>query len=52
MSYLKWSEKEIEIIGCSRTDAGVHALNQVANFQSDEKLVEHKVKKIFKSIFT
>ena len=37
--------KEIEIIGCSRTDAGVHALNQVANFQSDEKLVEHKVKK-------
>ena len=23
--------KEIEIIGCSRTDAGVHALNQVAN---------------------
>ena len=37
--------KEIEIIGCSRTDAGVHALNQVANFKSDEKLVEHKVKK-------
>ena len=37
--------KEIEIIGCSRTDAGVHALNQVANFQSNEKLVEHKVKK-------
>ena len=37
--------EEIEIIGCSRTDAGVHALNQVANFQSDEKLAEHKVRK-------
>ncbi|WP_020061178.1 tRNA pseudouridine(38-40) synthase TruA [Bacillus sp. 123MFChir2] len=37
--------REIEIIGCSRTDAGVHALNQVANFKSDENLVEHKVKK-------
>ncbi|WP_459502189.1 tRNA pseudouridine(38-40) synthase TruA [Bacillus sp. C1] len=37
--------KEIEIIGCSRTDAGVHALNQVANFKVDEKLAEPKVKK-------
>jgi len=37
--------KEIEIIGCSRTDAGVHALNQVANFKIDENLTEHKVKK-------
>jgi tRNA pseudouridine38-40 synthase len=37
--------KEIEIIGCSRTDAGVHALNQVANFTIDENLTEPKVKK-------
>ncbi|MGF9964647.1 tRNA pseudouridine(38-40) synthase TruA [Bacillus rhizoplanae] len=37
--------KEIEIIGCSRTDAGVHALNQVANFKIDENLTEPKVKK-------
>ncbi|PEA54082.1 tRNA pseudouridine(38-40) synthase TruA [Bacillus pseudomycoides] len=37
--------REIEIIGCSRTDAGVHALNQIANFKSDENLAEHKVKK-------
>ena len=26
----------MEIIGCSRTDAGVHALEQVANFKSKE----------------
>lgn len=37
--------KEIEIIGCSRTDAGVHALNQVANFKIDENFPEPKVKK-------
>ncbi|MGG2067318.1 tRNA pseudouridine(38-40) synthase TruA [Bacillus sp. S14(2024)] len=37
--------KEIEIIGCSRTDAGVHALNQVANFTIDENVTEPKVKK-------
>ncbi|MEH7455758.1 tRNA pseudouridine(38-40) synthase TruA [Bacillus sp. JJ1127] len=37
--------KEIEIIGCSRTDAGVHALNQIANFKIDENLPEFKVKK-------
>ncbi|MBD5796548.1 tRNA pseudouridine(38-40) synthase TruA [Bacillus pseudomycoides] len=37
--------REIEIIGCSRTDAGVHALHQVANFKIDENLPELKVKK-------
>lgn len=37
--------REIEIIGCSRTDAGVHALNQVANFKIHENLTEPKVKK-------
>lgn len=28
----------IEIIGCSRTDAGVHALGQIANFKIDKDL--------------
>lgn len=36
--------KEIEIIGCSRTDAGVHALEQVANFKIDKKLGESEIK--------
>ncbi len=30
---------EIQIIGCSRTDAGVHALDQVANFVYSENLI-------------
>jgi tRNA pseudouridine38-40 synthase len=32
----KMLKREIQIIGCSRTDAGVHALYQVANFIIDE----------------
>ncbi|MCT8136870.1 tRNA pseudouridine(38-40) synthase TruA [Anaerobacillus sp. CMMVII] len=36
--------KETEIIGCSRTDAGVHALAQVANFKSSVKLTPEEVK--------
>ncbi|KAB7666311.1 tRNA pseudouridine(38-40) synthase TruA [Bacillus sp. B1-b2] len=30
--------EKIEIIGCSRTDAGVHALNQVANFKMEKEM--------------
>lgn len=30
--------QELEIIGCSRTDAGVHALAQVANFWTEKQL--------------
>lgn len=30
--------QEIELIGCSRTDAGVHALAQTANFKTDKEL--------------
>lgn len=29
---------KIEIIGCSRTDAGVHALSQIANFKTNQRL--------------
>lgn len=35
--------REIEIIGSSRTDAGVHALAQVANFRVSENLGESEV---------
>jgi len=36
--------REIEIIGCSRTDAGVHALEQIANFKVDKQLSESEIK--------
>jgi len=35
---------KIEIIGCSRTDAGVHAICQVANFKTSEKVTAAEVK--------
>ncbi|MFZ3591123.1 tRNA pseudouridine(38-40) synthase TruA [Bacillus sp. DJP31] len=36
--------RKIEIIGCSRTDAGVHALAQIANFKISENLTESEIK--------
>jgi len=36
--------REIEIIGSSRTDAGVHALEQVANFKIKENMPEKDIK--------
>ncbi len=36
--------REIEIIGSSRTDAGVHALEQVANFKINENMPEKDIK--------
>jgi tRNA pseudouridine38-40 synthase len=35
--------EKIEIIGCSRTDAGVHALSQVANFKMNKDMTETEV---------
>ncbi|MFB7642697.1 tRNA pseudouridine(38-40) synthase TruA, partial [Peribacillus butanolivorans] len=35
--------EKIEIIGCSRTDAGVHALAQIANFKIGENLTESEI---------
>ncbi|MDD3174104.1 MAG: tRNA pseudouridine(38-40) synthase TruA [Herbinix sp.] len=37
-------EHETEIIGCSRTDAGVHALAQIANFKTDLILEADRIK--------
>ncbi len=36
--------EKIEIIGSSRTDAGVHAFNQVANFKTTQSLSELEVR--------
>ncbi|WP_332691949.1 tRNA pseudouridine(38-40) synthase TruA [Halalkalibacter lacteus] len=36
--------KKVEIIGCSRTDAGVHALAQIANFKTSTDLDESEIK--------
>jgi tRNA pseudouridine38-40 synthase len=41
--------RPIEIIGSSRTDAGVHALAQVANFKISEDLSESKMMTILNS---
>jgi tRNA pseudouridine38-40 synthase len=35
--------EKIEIIGCSRTDAGVHAFAQIANFKIGEDLTEVEI---------
>lgn len=37
-------DERIEIIGCSRTDAGVHALSQTANFKTSKNPTEYEVK--------
>ena len=36
--------EKIEITGCSRTDAGVHALAQIANFKISENLTVSEIK--------
>ena len=39
----KMAGYELEITGCSRTDAGVHALGQTANFKLKEFIPEEKI---------
>ncbi|MDF2845755.1 MAG: truA2 [Herbinix sp.] len=41
----QFAGQEIEIIGCSRTDAGVHALAQIANFKLKEYTSEEQIKR-------
>ncbi|TAH64973.1 MAG: tRNA pseudouridine(38-40) synthase TruA [Anaerolineaceae bacterium] len=38
---------DTEIIGCSRTDAGVHALSHVANFHTEKHFTEDELKEYF-----
>jgi tRNA pseudouridine38-40 synthase len=37
--------EETEIIGCSRTDAGVHAIAQIANFKAKKELSAEDIKR-------
>ncbi len=42
--------ENINLIGAGRTDAGVHALGQVANFKSEKNLEPHKFKYSLNSV--
>ncbi|WP_373897685.1 tRNA pseudouridine(38-40) synthase TruA [Haloimpatiens sp. FM7315] len=37
------TEETIDLIGSGRTDAGVHALNQIANFKTNSKVSTNKI---------
>jgi tRNA pseudouridine38-40 synthase len=36
-------QEEIKLIGASRTDAGVHAKSQVANFLTNKKISQNEI---------
>jgi tRNA pseudouridine38-40 synthase len=42
----KLLDEKIEINGCSRTDAGVHAYNQVANFKATTEISVNELKQL------
>ena len=42
-------QKKINLIGSGRTDSGVHAQNQVANFKVDSEISPFKIKKAINS---
>lgn len=44
----KMTDEQIEIIASGRTDSGVHALNQVANFKTNSDFSVSKIKKYLK----
>jgi tRNA pseudouridine38-40 synthase len=44
------TQKNLPIIGAGRTDAGVHALAQVAHFKTDTSLSEEELLKAFNSL--
>ena len=45
------TEEKIEIIGSGRTDMGVHAYEQVANFKTNSNLSVEKMNHIYMSIY-
>ena len=40
----KMTQEEIELIGAARTEAGVHAYAQIANFRSETQMKLHEIK--------
>ena len=44
------TREEIRLIGAGRTDAGVHAVNQAANFKTGSKIEETKLLKGINSL--
>jgi tRNA pseudouridine38-40 synthase len=46
----KITGENIRVIGSGRTDAGVHALNQVANFRTNSELTPLQIKKALNSL--
>lgn len=39
----KMTDEEVQVIGCSRTDKGVHAKSLIANFHTNSKMTLHEI---------